>query len=141
VPFEDLQPDDLDPGATRDSEDSGLDEMIEFDVVEHFVEHFSSSFFCSNDDHSAQFTKHCEALEANDDSHKACEGLGDIASRTDPKMPQNYYIPNFLGKRYIYRGEGVLTTKRHTVKATPDLTIKAQLLSESIKRLMYEGRS
>jgi hypothetical protein len=148
MPFEDLQPEELDPlvqdGAAGDPDDDWLAAEIaaqEFDAVEHFVEHFKSGFFCSNDDHNAQFAKHREALEANDDSHEACEGLGDIASRTDPKMPQNHHIPNFIGKRYIYRGEGALTTRRHTVKATPDLTIKAQLLSQSTKRLMYEGRS
>ena len=141
MPFEDLQPNNLDPGTTRDSEDSGPDEIIEFNVVEHFIKHFSSSFFYSNNDHSIQFTKHYEVLEANDDSYKAYEGLGNIASYTNPKMPQNHYIPNFLSKRYIYYSKGVLTTKRHTVKVTPDLTIKAQLLSESIKQLIYEGCS
>jgi hypothetical protein len=125
VPFEDLQPNDLDPSATRDPEDSGPDKVIEFNAVEHFVKHFSSGFFCSNNDHSIQFAKHYKALEANNDSHKACKGLGDIASCTNPKMPQNYYIPNFLSKRYIYYSEGVLTTKRHVVKVTLDLTIKA----------------
>lgn len=60
---------------------------------------------------------------------------------TDPRMLQNNHIPDFLCKWYLYRGVTALITERHHVKAKPDLTIKAQHLQLSTKKLMFEGRS
>ncbi|KAE9362538.1 hypothetical protein N431DRAFT_475913 [Stipitochalara longipes BDJ] len=117
--------------------------LPEFDAEEHLVQHLSVGFFCSNDKHEQHFNEHCASLQEVNNDHEAREGLIDLQFRTDPTIARNSHIPKFLAKRYVYRGNLVSLQLVPPLKsaATPDLTIKANLIQPSNRQLPYEGRS
>jgi hypothetical protein len=109
-----------------------------FDAVKHFVEHLSIGRFCTPEQHGEQFQAHRRALQKNQQSHRNCFSLRDLAFRSDP-VQKRTRIPNFLAQPYFYRGDDVYVDKERQKMNKPDLTIAARLLAPSQYKLLFEG--
>jgi len=130
--------------VSHDSDDSASDHSHSsqpptFNAVQHFVEHLSTGFFCTQTEHNNLFQTHCRSLRDKLQSHRDCVELGDLGRRFDPTLRRNQ-IPNFLERPYFYRGDELYTSTKTKGPATrPDLTLTTQNLTAPKLRLLFEG--
>jgi hypothetical protein len=108
-----------------------------FDAVDHFFQHLTKGIFCDVEEHEKVFQKHHWRLQKQDDSHSNCENLEFLGQKTDPRY--NTHIPDFLDKKYFYRGATLMTTPAHPVKKCPNLTDIVRRAGAAEWRDLFEG--
>ncbi|KAI1097087.1 hypothetical protein F4804DRAFT_215834, partial [Jackrogersella minutella] len=105
-----------------------------FHPVDHFFEHFTRGFFCTQADRDRQFRKHVD-----EDTHTYCEDIPYLAKQLDPEYKDNRHtIPNVLGSQYFHLSGAVFTGPKD-IGRTPDRTQQASCLPLEQVQRMHEG--
>ncbi|TAQ83099.1 hypothetical protein B7494_g8577, partial [Chlorociboria aeruginascens] len=140
--FSNTEPDSPAETGTEDASSiTSGPEKVPYNSCDYLFTALTTGFYCTKDQHDTEHAAHCAQLRAADDSHESCKGLSYLSRISNPKLPPNRHIPNFLLSKYVYRGDSILSSPKYPLDRNHarDLTIQAAELSAKQLVEMFEG--